>query len=269
MQTYIKHLPDDARQIEGALTWVDRKGNLYGMETRYIPSKDKKNRYPHKHYGEFFKYSLTINNRNGYVYGSIKKIEDETNHKYTQVTKRIHILVAKTFIENPNNYPVVGHRNNIKTDNRVENLYWTTYKENTQKAVDDGLLVNDKGIDDSQSKPVIMFNTMTNEEINKFGGIKEASRITGIPASTIARQAKYKKPVRKPFYFRYTDDESIQPSCVVIEYDYQTHEEINRYWNIAEAARQTGVSPKTIQCQCKLGRQPVNPNRSSYFLYGI
>ena len=43
---------------------------------------------------------------------------------------RIHQLVAKAFIPNPNNLPMINHKNEIKNDNRVENLEWCTAQHN-------------------------------------------------------------------------------------------------------------------------------------------
>ena len=45
--------------------------------------------------------------------------------------ERVHRLVAKAFIPNPENKSCVDHINNIKTDNRIENLRWASHSDNS------------------------------------------------------------------------------------------------------------------------------------------
>ena len=44
--------------------------------------------------------------------------------------KTVHRLIAEHFIPNPNNLPVVDHINQVRDDNRIENLRWATQSEN-------------------------------------------------------------------------------------------------------------------------------------------
>lgn len=44
--------------------------------------------------------------------------------------RRAHILIAKAFIPNPDNKPMINHKNGIVWDNRIENLEWCTNQEN-------------------------------------------------------------------------------------------------------------------------------------------
>ena len=48
------------------------------------------------------------------------------NGKYRNITKKVNKIVATAFLPNPDNLPVVMHKNNNKLDNRVENLQWGT-----------------------------------------------------------------------------------------------------------------------------------------------
>lgn len=95
---------------------------------------------------------------NGYLRVSL------SNNTVSHQKFLVHRLVAKAFISNPNDYPQVNHINEIKTDNRVENLEWCTPLEN----------LNHSGIIDKASiaKFTKVHCDTTNED---FNSIKEAS----------------------------------------------------------------------------------------------
>ena len=56
-------------------------------------------------------------------------------------------LIAKYFIPNPDNLPIVDHINRIRNDNRIENLQWVTRKQNCLNRIRKGCLtwVSTKG----------------------------------------------------------------------------------------------------------------------------
>lgn len=51
----------------------------------------------------------------------------------------IHRLVAIHFIPNPNNLPIVLHKDNVKLNTHYTNLQWGTYSDNNRQAIADGL----------------------------------------------------------------------------------------------------------------------------------
>ena len=44
----------------------------------------------------------------------------------------VHKLVAKTFINNPNDYPIINHKDENKQNNKVDNLEWCTHSYNNE-----------------------------------------------------------------------------------------------------------------------------------------
>lgn len=51
---------------------------------------------------------------------------------------KVHRLVALTFLDNPNDYPVVNHKDGDKENNKLENLEWCTVAYNTKHGYDIG-----------------------------------------------------------------------------------------------------------------------------------
>lgn len=62
------------------------------------------------------------------------------NAVHTQLS--VHIMVAKLFIPNPNNLPIVCHKDDNGFNSRVDNLYWGTQKDNIQECHRKGRAAN-------------------------------------------------------------------------------------------------------------------------------
>lgn len=52
---------------------------------------------------------------------------------------RVHRLVAKAFIPNPDNLPEINHKDGNKLNNNVSNLEWSTRSHNVKHSFDTGL----------------------------------------------------------------------------------------------------------------------------------
>lgn len=128
---------------------------------------------------------------NGY---SVVTLYDK-NHKPKKFS--VHRLVAETFIENPNNLPFINHKNEIKTDNRVDNLEWCTPAYNVSYSIE------------KMRKSIIKFNGKSieayksGEYMGTFQTITEAAKKLGIKAEAISQSARGLCINRKGYTFRF------------------------------------------------------------------
>ena len=137
----------------------------------------------------------------------LKNIEDYKGYLEVGLTKngkrkqfKVHRLVAEAFIPNPENKPCIDHINTIRNDNRIENLRWATHEENSNNPLtkkkmsenhreqigENNHMYGRIGENNPKSKPIVQINPNTNEVLNTYSGISEASRQTGFKHSNIS-----------------------------------------------------------------------------------
>jgi AraC-like DNA-binding protein len=103
--------------------------DIKGFEGRYAINKN----------GEVYSYFLNRlmklkTSKTGYLVVHLRKQEEEKHPS-------VHRLVAEHFIDNPDNKPTVNHIDGNKKNNGVENLGWSTHKEQSKHALDQGLII--------------------------------------------------------------------------------------------------------------------------------
>ena len=98
----------------------------------------------------------------------------------------VHRLVATAFIPNPDSKPCVNHKDLDKKNNRVDNLEWVTYRENSLHATENGVLASYKGRESNLSK----YTEAQVEEVYRLckGGLSQskAGLLVGMPRPTVA-----------------------------------------------------------------------------------
>lgn len=137
--------------------------------------------------------------RYGYRTVSLSKVI--SLHTVFTSYRTVHRLVAEAFIPNPANLPQVDHINGDKLDNRVENLRWSTAKDNINNPA---TLINRRYAQARRYHTVEGYNNMRRmQEMARTLHMKqircittgkiyeseaEAAKATGVTVRTVNRQ---------------------------------------------------------------------------------
>lgn len=118
------------------------------------------------------------------------------NNEGKYIKERVHRLVANVFIANPNNYKIINHIDENKSNNSVENLEWCTQSQNMKKSVDNK----------QQMKGVIQYDKKGNE-IARYESIKKAASATGANNTQIIHvcAGTQNRKYGKGFIWKYAD----------------------------------------------------------------
>lgn len=109
--------------------------------------------------------------------------------RYNTKSMLVHRLVAETFIPNPENKPVITHIDGNTINNNVNNLKWTTRKENRQHLINMGLELNEKGSLSCNSKlspNEISYCRKMYQPCSKLYGCRALAKRFGVSKSTMS-----------------------------------------------------------------------------------
>lgn len=170
---------------------IDIEGNVY----RYNEENGYRYIKPYINQNE----KLGVNKSNDYGYATIQPYIGKKRY----ITYH-HRMVAEAWIPNPKKLRCVNHINEIKYDNRVENLEWTTYKKNAKHS--HHRLFGPK---ETKHVWVLKYKGKVIGEANKQ---KELSTKLGIPKNVIVYLRAIETKLDQPLKSKYQDYELIKKS---------------------------------------------------------
>lgn len=98
----------------------------------------------------------------------------------------VYRLVALVYLPNPEGLPYVCHKDNVPTNNSVNNLYWGTQKDNMSQASKEGRVIQAKGKDSVHYKGTEIQRSYIPRLINLGFTRKEISEIMNLGVQLVS-----------------------------------------------------------------------------------
>lgn len=117
----------------------------------------------------------------GYLQVQYRKENQKSHHN------RVHVILAHCFIQNPNNYKYVNHKDSNKLNNSLENLEWCTNSYNVKHGWNSGNRTH-------KNRTKVMVTTLSNEYIGSYNSIRECGKELNLDRHKIARVLKGELP---------------------------------------------------------------------------
>ena len=116
-----------------------------------------------------------------------------------------HVLVARTFIPNPNNLPFINHKDENPRNNRVENLEWCTQKYNCNYGTHNARMAKTISETAYQRRKVVQLS-LGGKPIAVFDSITLAGRKFGVGPSLISACCRRITPTGYGYRWMYLSD---------------------------------------------------------------
>lgn len=116
----------------------------------------------------------------------------------------IHRLVAKAFIENPNNLPLINHKDENPQNNHVANLEWCTPKYNSNYGTMSERLRQHKIVNEI-ARPIVLYS-YEGEKLKEYQTMKDAAIDNNISRGLVEQCCKNIISAAKGLHFRFKDD---------------------------------------------------------------
>src|SRR5699024_2295853 len=107
-------------------------------------------------------------------------------------TKKFHRLVGEAFIPNPNNYPEINHLDEVKDNNHVSNLEWTTTKRNCNYGTRNERITNhpNQRRKINSWKRQVKVTNLKNGEVKLFESTQKAGKYLKVDPTLVSRNCK-------------------------------------------------------------------------------